>query len=213
MVVRATRRLPYVLYVQDLWPDSVTASGFLISEAGTRRARATPLLAPPTTGLRTSQCQRPGWHASCSAACQAGRSASCRTGPTSGTSNLGSVISTRHGPFMCSAPTVLMYAGNFGETTEPGDGYRSRRASGIVTTSSSLWLAQASRRRGSALRPSNTTFGNARLASTTVRARTSDVLALADAQLVTLKDVPVLRSTLPSKLQANLAAGQPIMGQ
>jgi glycosyltransferase involved in cell wall biosynthesis len=38
------------------------------------------------------------------------------------------------------------------------------------------------------------------------------VLSIADVQLVSLKDVPLLRSTLPSKVQANLAVGKPMIG-
>lgn len=39
----------------------------------------------------------------------------------------------------------------------------------------------------------------------------AEVLALADAQLVSLKDVPLYRVTMPSKIQANMASGQPII--
>jgi glycosyltransferase involved in cell wall biosynthesis len=42
--------------------------------------------------------------------------------------------------------------------------------------------------------------------------RMAQVLALGDTQLVTLKDAPLFASTLPSKLQANLAAGKPVVG-
>jgi glycosyltransferase involved in cell wall biosynthesis len=42
--------------------------------------------------------------------------------------------------------------------------------------------------------------------------RMADVLALGDVQLVSLKDLPLFHSTLPSKLQATLAAGRPIIG-
>ena len=42
--------------------------------------------------------------------------------------------------------------------------------------------------------------------------RMSSILALGHVQIVSLKDVPLYRSTLPSKLQANMAAGRPILG-
>jgi glycosyltransferase involved in cell wall biosynthesis len=38
------------------------------------------------------------------------------------------------------------------------------------------------------------------------------VLALGDVQLVSLKDQPLFRATLPSKLQGVLAAGRPVIG-
>ena len=40
----------------------------------------------------------------------------------------------------------------------------------------------------------------------------TDVLALGDAHLVSLQDLPLFRTTLPSKLQATLAAGKPVVG-
>jgi glycosyltransferase involved in cell wall biosynthesis len=40
----------------------------------------------------------------------------------------------------------------------------------------------------------------------------ADVLALGDLQLVSLQDLPLFQATLPSKVQATLAAGRPILG-
>jgi glycosyltransferase involved in cell wall biosynthesis len=40
----------------------------------------------------------------------------------------------------------------------------------------------------------------------------ADVLALGDLQLVSLQDLPLFQSTLPSKVQATMAAGRPILG-
>lgn len=42
--------------------------------------------------------------------------------------------------------------------------------------------------------------------------RMADILALGDVQLISLMDLPLFRSALPSKLQATLAAGRPILG-
>ena len=39
--------------------------------------------------------------------------------------------------------------------------------------------------------------------------RMAAVLALGDVQLVSLRDLPLFRSTMPSKVQAILAAGRP----
>lgn len=38
------------------------------------------------------------------------------------------------------------------------------------------------------------------------------ILALGDIQFISLKDMPLFRTTLPSKLQATLATGRPIIG-
>jgi len=42
--------------------------------------------------------------------------------------------------------------------------------------------------------------------------RMASLLALGDAQLISLQDLALFRATLPSKLQATLAAGRPIVG-
>ena len=42
--------------------------------------------------------------------------------------------------------------------------------------------------------------------------RMSEILALGDVQLVMLRDLPIFRRTLPSKVQSTLAAGRPIIG-
>ena len=42
--------------------------------------------------------------------------------------------------------------------------------------------------------------------------RMAEVLSLGDAQVITLRDLPIFRTTLPSKIQATLAAGRPIIG-
>nr|WP_281353528.1 glycosyltransferase family 4 protein [Phytoactinopolyspora mesophila] len=40
----------------------------------------------------------------------------------------------------------------------------------------------------------------------------ADLMALSDVQLVSLQDLPMFRATLPSKVQATLAAARPIVG-
>jgi glycosyltransferase involved in cell wall biosynthesis len=42
--------------------------------------------------------------------------------------------------------------------------------------------------------------------------RMAEILALGDVQIISLKDLPIFRSTLPSKIQATMAAGRPIIG-
>ncbi|MGK3945726.1 glycosyltransferase, partial [Streptomyces caeruleatus] len=37
MALRALGRVPYVLYIQDLWPDTVMESGMLAGSPGARR--------------------------------------------------------------------------------------------------------------------------------------------------------------------------------
>ena len=110
------------------------------------------------------------------------------------------------------APTVLMYAGNFGELQDLDTVVEAAR---LVTNRPDILVALVGAgvtepRLRSAVERHD--LRNVRFVPPQPFEGIAGVLALADAQIVSLKDVPVLRSTLPSKLQANLASGQPIIG-
>jgi len=214
MVVRATRRLPYVLYVQDLWPDSVTASGFLDEAKQGLVERALHRFCGAAYDRAA--------HIAVSAPGMA-RLLHDRGVPSRKISVLPNWADERHfeprerdidqaRALDVSAPTVLMYAGNFGElqnletVIEAARLLRDRHDIVIALVGSGV---TETRLRAQAEQHD---LRNVRFLPPQPFERISNVLALADAQLVTLKDVPVLRSTLPSKLQANLAAGQPIIG-
>lgn len=214
MAVRALRRVPYLVHVQDLWPDSVTSSGFLTDdrssrvEAGLhrfcdavyRRAHTVAVSAPGMADILRGRgvpddklALLPNWADE--------RHFMPRPRSEALAQRLGLV-----------APTVVMYAGNLGElqgleTVVDAAARLAHRPDILFALVGAGVSEQRLRdevgRRG---------LRNVRFVPAQPFDTIGDVLALADVQLVALKDVPVLRATLPSKLQANLAAGLPVIG-
>jgi len=214
LLVHATRHLPFVVYVQDLWPDSVTASGFLDGQrqgrveralhrycgAVYRRASHIAVSAPGMTRLLRERgvppekiTVLPNW------------ADEHHFGPRPRDPVLARALGLQ-------APTVLMYAGNFGELQDLDTVVEAAR---LIAHRTDILVALVGagvtepRLRSTVARHD---LRNVRFVPPQPFEGIAGVLALADAQVVSLKDVPVLRSTLPSKLQANLASGQPIIG-
>ena len=214
MSLKALRGIPFALWVQDLWPDSVTSSDLMGSsdrdriegilhrfcDRTYREAGAVAAIAPgmveriASRGIpRSSLHLIPNWADEASFL------------PTLATED------TRHslGPLRRFS---VMYAGNFGgmqglETViEAANLLRDRDDIGFVLVGGGV---QEQRLRNDVRRNGLT---NVTFVESQPFERMSQVLSLGDVQLVTLKDVPILRSTIPSKLQANLAAGRPVIG-
>lgn len=214
MVLRALRGVPYLVQIQDMWPQSVTSSGLLegarvgpaervlnrFCDAVYKRATTIAVTSP---GMRELVEERgvdplkiefvPNW---ADEACFL---------PATAKPDL---IET-FGPFR---PFTAMYAGNFGElqalqhVIEAASLLRHEKDIGFVLVGAGVTEGRL-RSRVAKLGLDNVRFVPAQPFS-----RMSDVLALGDVQLISLKNVPVLRSTLPSKVQGNLAAGRPIVG-
>ena len=214
MALRALRHVPYVVQIQDMWPQTVVASGFLdgahvgrterilqrFCDAVYRRATTIAVTSP---GMRTLIEQRgiapskiefvPNW---ADEACFL---------PGIATPEL----IEEFGPFR---QFTAMYAGNFGElqalhhVIEAASLLRDEEDIGFVLVGAGVTEERLR------ARVADLDLDNIRFIPAQPFSRMSDVLALGDVQIVSLKDVPVLRSTLPSKLQGNLAAGRPIVG-
>ncbi len=214
MALRAMRGVPYVLQIQDMWPQSVTSSGFLGEASGGRaerilhrfcdavygRATSIAVTAP---GMRRALELRgvdplkiefvPNW---ADEACFAPTTVS----PT---------LVDEFGPFR---PFTVMYAGNFGEAQvlhhviESAAVLRNDKDIGFVFVGSGVAETRMH------ARVAELKLDNVRFVPPQPFNRMKDVLALGDVQLISLKDVPLFRSTLPSKLQANMAAGRPLIG-
>lgn len=214
MALRALRGVPYVVQIQDLWPQSVTSSGFLgnasagrverilhrFCDAVYRRATTIAVTSP---GMRRLLEARgvdplkiefvPNW---ADEACFE---------PTPVTPGL----VDEFGPFR---PFTAMYAGNFGEVQalhnliDSAAVLRNEKDIGFVLVGSGV----AEKRIRSHV--AELDLDNVRFVPPQPFDRMSDVLALGDVQLISLKDAPLFRSTLPSKVQANMAAGRPIIG-
>jgi colanic acid biosynthesis glycosyl transferase WcaI len=214
VALNAMHRVPYALLVQDMWPQSVTASGFRgtspdgkiehalerLCDAVYRRAAAIAVTSPGMAPLIAE-----------------------RGVPSAKITMVANWADETYFRPVSPRPSVpaefggwpqfaVMYAGNLGEVQDLGivveaaDLLRDRADIGFVfvgggVAEASLWTDVRQRK-----------LANVRFLGSQPRERMSDILALGDVQLICLRDLPVFRSTLPSKIQATLAAGRPIIG-
>lgn len=211
---RWARRTPFVVQIQDLWPQTVTASGFLPPAQSQRVERmlhafcdrvyrSAHSIAVTSPGMISHVADRGVSEAKIHFVPNWAEESSFRPVPRS--------PELAHGLGLDRRFTV-MYAGNLGEMQNL---MHVVEAAELVQDLDDLQVAfvgagvmEDSLR--SAVRDKG--LANVRFVEAQPFSHMSDVLALGDVQLVTLKDVPLYRSTLPSKLQANLAAGRPIIG-
>lgn len=210
-LLRGRRGPPYVLMVQDVWPDSIVDSGFL-GGAGQgrlfaavdhyvrltyRRAAEIVVTSPGMVGLLVDRGVPPArlhlvhnWVPD----------------PDIGepaATDLRQELGTRPGD------VVLLYAGNHGPaqgldvvlramTAAPDNLHLVLVGDGVAKTDLVALAGELQLRR--------THFWEPRDAQAVARLRPQ-----ADAALVSLRDAPLFRITTPSKLQAALAAGQPVV--
>jgi colanic acid biosynthesis glycosyl transferase WcaI len=212
-VVRLLRRhrAPYFLLVQDLWPDSVTDSGFVPGHAGAlvegaltrfcdatyRRAAGIGVISP---GMRRLLVERgipdalihdtPNWIAD-----------DHLLPDTSSSPRLRAELGLPLG-------RLWMYAGNLGQL----QGLDSLVEAFARRPEAQLALV------GDGVARSRLEALAASLGATNVHfvgsVATSEIgrwIAASDIQVVSLQDTPLLRVTMPSKLQTSLAAGRPVL--
>lgn len=213
MALKLFGRMPYVMQIQDLWPDTVTNSGFVAESTGGRMGKAlgrfcqatyamADTVAVTSPGMATLLRDRgvdedklayvPNW------ADEANFEP--RSKDEAFKASLG-----------LTRPFVAMYAGNLGEMQSLDTilnaaaelGHRHDIEIAIVGAGVDGDRLKA---RAAAEGLTNVTFVPSQPFS-----RMSDVLATGDVQIATLKDIPLFRSTTPSKVQANFAAGRPVI--
>lgn len=214
MALRALRGVPYVVQIQDMWPQTVTSSGFL-EEVRAKRAervlnrfcdavyKSASTIAVTSPGMRRLVEERgvdpqkiefvPNW------------ADEKYFAPARVTRDL----LEEFGPFR---PFTAMYAGNFGEMQAL---HNVIEAAGILREHKEIgFMLMGGGVTEERLRHRIAELGldNVRFVPSQPFVRMSDMLALGDVQLISLKDVPMMRSTLPSKIQANLSSGRPIIG-
>lgn len=213
LLLKAIARKPFVLYVQDLWPDSVIASGFL----GSSR------LAPRIESTLHQMCNLLYQHASSIAVIAPSmREALIERSVSPDKVKLvynwvDEATFRPHQPAAAVKQQLsegfwLMYAGGIGDLQgletavhaialldhRPdiklalvGHGVAAARLEGLASDLGLQERVKFLGRRDVAQMPG--------------------VLAAADAQLVSLRDLPLFRGTIPSKTQATLASGQPLI--
>lgn len=203
------KRVPLLVWVQDLWPESLTATGVVENrwalkgiEALVRYVyrQATSILIP-SEAFRESVVRLAGDPQKVRYYPNTAEAASDGTGHVSYS---GLVSELKIG-------FSVVFAGNIGaaqsmETIlQAAERVRSQpdiRFFVVGGGSRELWLAQEVRRRS---------LGNVVLTGRLPDTDMPVVFAAASALLVTLADAPVLALTIPSKVQAYLAAGRPVI--
>jgi len=214
LALRALRRTPYVVHVQDLWPQTVTASGFL-SDGQHRRVER----------VLHRFCDAVYRHAASIAVTSPGMAdlIAARGVESRKISVIPNWADERHfrpvtpsaemvnelGPFR---PFTVMYAGAMGEVQALDvliDAATILREHGDIGF---LLVGGGVSEQSLKARASHAQLDNVRFIGHQPVERMADVLALGDAQIISLRDLPIFRSTLPSKIQATLAAGRPIIG-
>ncbi|MEH1166196.1 glycosyltransferase family 4 protein [Micromonospora sp. CPCC 205539] len=211
-LLRTLRGVPAVLHVQDLWPESVTASGMAPSGlagraldvilSGTmrriyRRCAGVAVIAPAMAEQLVERGVDPS----------ALRTVFNWTDevlfrPVPATDEARATIGHR-------GRTTVMFAGNLGLLQGVDVAIRAAAAVpdavDLVFVGTGLGAEQA-RKLADELGAGNVRFLGQRPA-----AEMAELYGAADYQLVMLRDLPWLRGTVPSKLQAALACGAPIL--
>ena len=213
LLARWTSRVPYVLLVQDLWPDTVTASGFLpqriarpverflhpFCDAAYRFAGAIAVTSPGMIARisaravsRAEPALVPNW---ADETVFKPRDADPQ-------------VLAANGPWK---PFCAMYAGSLGEVqgvevlVDAADRLREHPGIELVVVGTGVLedrLRQHAAERG---------LTNMRFLGQQPLEVMPDLIGHSDVQLITLRDLPLFRLTLPSKVQASLAMGCPIV--
>ncbi|WP_151084278.1 glycosyltransferase family 4 protein [Nocardioides cynanchi] len=209
MTLRRVWGVPYAVYVQDLWPETITASGFIGNPA--TAARVERLL---NRWLRRLYAGADGVAAISPTMAETLAARGATVSPVSIPNWVDERIFApvaRSGRPHLDDRRWVMYAGGLGEVQALDTALR---ALALVDDPD---LALALVGTGVALPALERLAGDLRLGDR-VRflgrfpmEQMPALMAEADAQLVSLKDLPLFRGTIPSKLQSSMACGLPIV--
>jgi colanic acid biosynthesis glycosyl transferase WcaI len=211
MTLRRIWGVPYVLYVQDLWPETVTASGFIgdsrVSSAAERLLNA--WLARLYRGAEGIAALSPTMARSLDG--RGGR-VPAEAVPNWVDESVFRPVTDRQRSVLDPERRWVMYAGGMGEVQSLDTAVRAlhllddRPDLGLAFAGGGVVaepLERLARDLGVAHR--------VRFLGSFPVAEMPGLMAEADAQLVSLKDLPLFHGTIPSKLQASMACGLPIV--
>lgn len=208
----APRRLrsPSCLIIQDLWPDSVTDSGFVAGRLGRvaegalsrfcewiyRRSDAIGVISP---GMRDILVNRgvPPWKIYDTPNWVDGTSLELEATASDLRQSLG-----------LPPGRLFMYAGNLGELQGLGplvEAFAQCPLAQLVLVGDGVAQPELKRLR------SERGLANVHFIPPQDSVRIGRYIAASDVQIVSLKDTPLLRATMPSKVQASMAAGRPVL--
>lgn len=206
MLANALHGIPFVLQVQDLWPDSVTASGMLNDRLSRLVSRSISIAA-------THVYKRAAGNIAISEAMadeliRRGAAAQTTYAIHNWSSHEDSVV---HSPSDCQTVTRFLYAGNLGEMQDLATLIR---AAAIAQQHCSLEVVLVGD--GVMAEPLQALAREVGAYSVSFKPRVppsemAHYYSEADFALVTLRDLPVFSMTVPSKFQAALARGVPVI--
>jgi colanic acid biosynthesis glycosyl transferase WcaI len=214
LVAKLRGGLPYVLYVQDLWPDSVFASGYL-SRPGARWAR--PFLERLVSVLYSHAARivviSPGM-----VDVLVGRGVPRESislvynwVPEPATAQAQPPLDLRRRLGIGEDDFLIMYAGNLGAAQSLDrivDGVALVRTGRPVHL---LLVGDGVKRQELTDRTDAVAPGRVHFMDAVPQDQVASLMHQADVQLVSLRDDPLFEVTLPSKLQSALASGVPVL--
>lgn len=215
MVARVLFRKPYVLIIQDLWPDSIFASGFLTTGLASRLARTamggfahlsyklSSGIAVISPGMREQLLQR---------------------GVDAGKLQLvynwvDEALYHPAEPDRALRPSlgigpddfVMMYAGNHGAAQDLANVLRAMELVDSDRVIHLVLLGDGVEKPELEKHAADMAPGRVHFVPPQPPEAMAPLMAAADLQLVTLKDDPLFRITMPSKIQSILASARPIL--
>lgn len=204
---RVTGGRPYVLHVQDLWPDSIVGSSMMAG--GTKERVISGALGP---WLRSAYKRAAGVIGIAPTMV----STLVSRGVPEDRAHLVYNWADAGEPVASVLPAAdapraeIVYAGNVGDMQDLGTAVRAAHAAadaGVTLTLVGDGVVKAD------LQALVGELGadNVRFQDPVPRERMPEIYARADYALVSLKDMPVFRGTIPSKFQAVLSAGVPVV--
>lgn len=198
--------IPYVLHVQDLWPESVTDSGMVGSGTANRLVfkmlsvwtnllyRQSKTLIAISSGMRDLLIERGSEVASCAVVYNWADERTIVPKPSSSFTG-----SSLH----------LVYAGNLGPmqdlNTIIAAASRQHEHKNFQLTLAGGGVLEET------VKTKSEELANIKFIGRVSPEEISQIYLQSDFQLVTLRDLPIFRTTVPSKLQASLASGVPVI--
>ncbi|WP_271800488.1 glycosyltransferase family 4 protein [Dietzia maris] len=209
MLHNAIRKTPHAHIIQDLWPDSVSGSGFVTG----RTSRAMSALIDPFCQLSYKLSDSIGVISPKMIDLLASRGV-----PRAKLSYVPNSIDDSHlQPGVRPSDSlkrklglpsghIFMYAGNFGKL---------QNLSSLISVFTGVPDAQLVLVGGGVeegmLRQQSAGSSNIHFVDRQSLDKIGEYIAASDVQIVSLADTPLLRVTMPSKVQAALAAGRPVL--
>jgi colanic acid biosynthesis glycosyl transferase WcaI len=213
-LLRRVWRVPYVLYVQDLWPESVSASGFIGNERAIRGVESGlhRLLRGLYRGADSIAAISPSMASTLESRGGAGKTHVVPNWIDESVFNPNAGSGAGRLRELDRDSVWIMYAGGIGDV----QGLESAvRAIAILAQRPDLKLALVGE---GVARPSLQRLVSdlgveerVRFLGARPMASMPALMRQADAQLVSLRDLPLFRGTIPSKLQSSMALGLPVI--